>query len=188
MANVNAPFGAAPCDRHGGGYVGADHVYYCDAAAAIYIGDIVKLGTASDADGVHEVVAFSAGGSDPVGIVTGIVRDVASLPDGQNYKKSADVVYLMVNDDPFVIFDMQFTNGTPAAADMGLNADIVATAGSTVTGKSKFSLDVATLATTATLPIRVIGIEQKVGNELGASAVARCCFNLHAYRTDRVAV
>jgi hypothetical protein len=130
---------------------------------------------------------MAAGGGDPVGVVTAIVGSSAT-PDSQIYKKTGDTVYLMVDDDPNSIMSVQCSNGTLAAANIGLNVDIAATAGSAVTGKSKFSVDVATVATTATLPLRIMGVEQKIGNAIGAEARVIVAFNLHAYRTDRVAV
>lgn len=49
-------------------------------------------------------------------------------------------------------------------ADIGANADVTIGTGSTLTGMSGASLNQATLAVTATLPFRVMGLYEGVGN------------------------
>lgn len=60
-----------------------------------------------------------------------------------------------VLDDPMVLMQMQ-ADGTVALADRGLNVGIQTTFGSTTIGKSKNAVDQSSLATTVTLPLRLI--------------------------------
>lgn len=64
-------------------------------------------------------------------------------------------------------FLAQYSAATPlpANADLTLNANFVATAGSTVTGQSGHALDNSTLATTLTLDLTVIDMWRNVAND-----------------------
>ena len=49
-------------------------------------------------------------------------------------------------------------------ADVGQNYDVAMGTGNTLNGRSGAYLDISTAATTATLPFRLIGLYQGVGN------------------------
>jgi len=49
-------------------------------------------------------------------------------------------------------------------ANVGLNGQFTTTAGSTVTGASGMQLDSSGLATTATLPLKIVGFPQRPDN------------------------
>lgn len=64
---------------------------------------------------------------------------------------------VFVIDDPFVVFEVQGSTSTAIAfADIGINGDVVVNA--STTGFSKWTLNQATLANTATFPWRVVGL------------------------------
>ena len=63
------------------------------------------------------------------------------------------VAYVM--DDPSVLFRMQ-SDETLAQTTLGNNAAVVQPAGSTSVGASKNALDGSTVATTNTLPVRIV--------------------------------
>lgn len=177
---INAAFGAEPVSSVSGNAPIQTNEYYAAASEALYIGQLVRLTGSSDSDGRAAVQALAAGSGTPVGIVRAIRRNVASLPDSQNYKKTADVVYVQVADDPDIEFLMQTSNGTLAVTDVGSNADIAVVAGSTLYGNDKSYLDVATVNTTSTLPVMIVGVEPKIGNSVGQYCIVRCRFNNHA--------
>lgn len=177
---IDAAFGAEVVSSLSGGAPCQTNEYYAAASEALYIGQLVRLTGSSDSAGRAAVQALAAGSGTPVGVVRAIHRNVAALPDSQNYKKTADVVYVQVADDPDVEFLMQTGNGTIAVTDVGSNADIAVVAGSTLYGNDKSYLDVATINTTSTLPIMILGVEPKVGNSVGQYAIVRCKFNNHA--------
>lgn len=59
-------------------------------------------------------------------------------------------------DDPNAVFAI-FADGVMAQADLFMNAAVVQGSGSTITGKSGVTLSASSVATTDTLPLRVMG-------------------------------
>lgn len=128
-------------------------------ATNIFYGDVVK----QVASGTIERV--TNGATDvPMGVFLGAEYTEGSL----NYRlfgqywpanttgTGVDTPNVSVLADPDAVFKIQ-ADGVVTQADVGLNAGIVLTAGSTAFGKGKMALDQSTLATTATLPLRIIG-------------------------------
>ena len=68
---------------------------------------------------------------------------------------AADDISAYVCTDPFVIMQMQ-CDGAADQDDLGKNCAVVQTAGSTSIGRSKNSVDISTVATTNTLPLKII--------------------------------
>lgn len=93
----------------------------------------------------------------------------------------ADVI-----DDPNQLFLIQCDEGF-VAADVGKNADVVGTGGSTTSGISTMELDSSTLATTAALNLKVVGLYNDVNNEFGTNAVVVVKINEHVYGSAGVA-
>ena len=177
MANLDNAFGAKPIRREGGGNIHVNR-YYCNVADALYIGDIVALEGTADTEGVPSVIACTAS-LIPVGVVVGMEVSKDRL-DSQLYKKPGDAVYLLVADSPSLSFEMQ-VNGTLAATDFGLNADLGFTEGSTVTGRSKMELLLSTKATTGALHMHMRRLAKQPDNEIGADAIVECSWSQHAY-------
>ncbi|MEG9884106.1 MAG: hypothetical protein V6Z86_05730 [Hyphomicrobiales bacterium] len=71
-----------------------------------------------------------------------------------------------VIDDPEIVFKIQ-ADGPIALADVGSNAAIVQGAGSIANGNSTNALDQSSLATTSTLPLRILEIERSPENVAG---------------------
>jgi len=94
---------------------------------------------------------------------------------------SADVL-----DDPNQLFLIQCDAGF-VAADVGKNADVIGTGGSTTSGISAMELNSATLATTAALNLKVVGLYNDVNNEFGTNAVVVVKINEHVYGSAGVA-
>ena len=94
---------------------------------------------------------------------------------------SADVL-----DDPNQLFIVQCDAGF-VAADVGKNADVIGTGGSTTSGISAMELNSATLATTAALNLKVVGLYNDVNNEFGTNAVVVVKINEHVYGSAGVA-
>ncbi len=93
----------------------------------------------------------------------------------------ADVI-----DDPNQLFLIQCDEGF-VAADVGKNADVVGTGGSTTSGISSMELDSSTLATSAALNLKVVGLYNDVNNEFGTNAVVVVKINEHVYGSTGVA-
>ena len=94
---------------------------------------------------------------------------------------SADVL-----DDPNQLFIVQ-CDASIAATDIGKNADVIGTGGSTTNGISTMELNSATLANTAALNLKVVGLYNDVNNDFGTNAVVVVKINEHVYGSTGVA-
>lgn len=189
MANVDKAFGLRPLGNLSAsgsqkqyGYEIADN-----QAGAIYQGDLVTL-----KDGY--ILQFNpASHSAAVGVFNGCnyIDPSSGKPTWKNYypgsvnitqgKIVADVL-----DDPNQLFIIQ-NDGTSAVTDYGKNADIVVGTGSTTTGLSANELDTSTIATTAALNLKIVGLWDVPNNAVGANAVVVVKINEHLYGSAGVA-
>lgn len=175
MANTNAPTGFRPVRyKSGAPYNGAANMYFVPSSdsTALFIGDPVIIAGGADADGIATVTRATAASAGRIsGVVVGIVPTNATTA-AYKYRPASVDTYILVADDPDLVFEAQedAVGGALAAADVGLNADMVAGSGSTVTGLSGFQIDTSTKATTATLQWRIIGFVPRQDNEIGANA------------------
>lgn len=173
MPNVNAPFGARPVGSlNGAPYNGRITQYAVPASdgTAIFVGDFVKsVGTSSFVGGqVLPNVAQAATGDVMVGVVVGVLAETQA---STIYRVASTLRVLLVADDPNALFEMQqVSTGTPLTAnDVGLNANFVVAAGSTVTGLSGTTIDNTTEATTNTLDLKIVGMPAEVDNDYGSA-------------------
>ena len=96
-------------------------------------------------------------------------------------------VKALVADNPDQLFvvaaDATLTNRSTALAAVFANASLGTSArtGSTTTGRSNSQLGVSTIATTATLPLRIVGLADDVANNDWASAGAHLYVRLNAH-------
>lgn len=173
MANSNTPFGLRPVGGIGGGVYSGKITQYSVPASdgtAIFVGDPVKLaGTSQIINGqVFSDVTQAATGNVIVGIVVGVLADTR---DSLTYRAASTQRVLLVCDDPNALFEIQqVSGGTPLTAnDVGLNANFVVAAGSTVTGYSGVTLDNTTEATTNTLDLKIVGMPNRADNDVGTA-------------------
>lgn len=187
MANIDKAYGLRPLKPMFGAEERYNEYTIADGyGTAIYQGDYVVL------TGTGRNVAKGAGTSDtPVGVVRGFNYEPATgEPTWSKYWaastaiKSGTTAYVEVYDDPDTVFSIQ-ADGSLAAADVGLNADITVAAGSTVTGVSGSELAVAGKATTATLILNILGLDEVVdpANAWGTNARVKVKFNVHKHRS-----
>jgi hypothetical protein len=171
MANSNTPFGLRPVsDMYGKPYNGAVRQYSVPAgdATAIFIGDPVKqVGTSQFINGQTFMdIAQAATGDTMVGVVVGVLNDTR---DSLIYRAASTQRIVLVADDPNALFEIQqVSTGTPLTAnDIGLNANFVVAAGSTVTGQSGVTINNTTEATTNTLDLKIVGVPNRADNDVG---------------------
>ena len=159
---------------------GQAEVMFLDSgdSTVVMVGDAVKLaGNARAASGVPTVTRVSGATDIPVGIVVGIlftgVGDTTNVPPVNDlntpvYRRASTDRYVLVCTDPNVIYEVQYAGTSVAAAtitaNVGLNGQFTTTAGSTTTGASGMQLDSAGLATTATLPLKIVGFPNRPDN------------------------
>lgn len=150
----------------------------------IFIGDPVDLsGTGDTAGTAPGVVRATAGsGGYVVGVVVGI-ENLTSDNLGRNYRPSGVGMYLLVADDPKQEFEIQEDSdgNSLLATAIGSNGDFIFGTGNTTTGLSACELDSTSVADTATLQCRILGLVDRADNELGTNAKWRVKFNLHRY-------
>jgi hypothetical protein len=93
------------------------------------------------------------------------------------YRVSADTE-ISVYDDPHTEFVAQ-VSGSFAAADVGQNADVLATTGDTALKSSKQQIESVSMGTTATLQFKILGLLVKGDNAVGTNAIVRVKPNNH---------
>lgn len=151
MANKDQPRGFAPK-----GEPLRQNKYV--AAGNIFPGDAVSLEAAG------RVVAASASAA-LVGVAVG---------------KAAVGEAISVWDHPQQLFSVQADEAdVDAQTDINLNYDIVATAGSATYNMSRQELDSSTGAAGATLPLKLLAIEESPDNALGAQVKCIVQINNH---------
>ena len=89
---------------------------------------------------------------------------------------TATDIVAYVYDDPYIVYKVQ-SDGSPAQTNIGNCADVVAGAGSTVTGQSGFELNSSMGTGTATC--KIIGLFDAPENAFGANAVVEVLINEH---------
>lgn len=180
MASVSRINGFRPVKSiTGAPYSGGANVYFVPSSdsTVIMVGDAVKLlGDARAASGVPTVTR--CGATDiPVGVVVGILfsgmGDLTNMPPVNDlntpvYRRASTDRYLLVADDPNLVYEVQYAGTSVAAAtitaNVGLNGQFTTTAGSTTSGSSGMQLDSSGLATTATLPLKIVGFPNRPDN------------------------
>jgi hypothetical protein len=199
MANTSRINGFRPVKHSTGApYNGQANMYavLSSDSTALFIGDPVKLDGSASAGGLASVT--KAGATDQtlgvvVGIVpakmdpvTGAMSSGAVLLDTPQYRAASTAAYVMVCDADDVIYEVEQCTGSNASytflvADVGLNTGATTVAGSTTTGASGAALDMASKATTATLPWKLVGAVQRVDNEVisGTSTAVKVLVKLN---------
>lgn len=191
MANANTPFGLWPSrDTSGRVWNGAANIYYVATTlgTGVFLGDpVIPTGT-SDANGIPGVTLASAGGGayqigPMVGIVNGGEPIITVTRDMPIYRPASTAQYILVADDPNLLFKMQedSVGGSLSADAASANVDLISGTGSTATGYSGWLLDSSTVNTTNTLQMRLIRFLQETDNTV-ASANSKwlCRINLHS--------
>lgn len=129
-------------------------------AADLKTGDLVKLVTGTIQKETGTTTAA------PVGVFIGVSYTDAAMGYLQKQQwvsgtVAADAMAYVI-DDPEQIFQIQ-ANGTLSQNAVGTNAAIVQGAGNLTLGVSGVSLNASTIALTATLPLRIVGLVNMVG-------------------------
>ena len=186
MANADAAHGLRPVRYLSGAvYTGAANKYFVPAsdATAIYIGGLVKLAGSADSNGIASVTGNVATGDAVVGVVVGVAPVTA---DSTIYREASVARYVMVADDPNLLFEVQEDSDTAtlAAGDVGEVADLIGfTAGNTTTGLSTMEIDssTSTAAGDGTQDVLIWGLAQRQDNEIGTNANWLVRLNNHAF-------
>ncbi len=189
MANIDKPYGlramgnlSATGSQKQFGYEIADN-----QAGAIFKGDLVTI-----FDGY--IVKFApATHTAAVGVFNGCnyIDPSSGKPTWSNYYPgsvniTAGIIEADVIDDPNQLFTIQADEDIEQA-DIGKNADVVGTGGSSTNGLSSMELDSSTIANTAALNLKIVGVFKTPGNALGDYCQVVVKINEHLYGSAGVA-
>lgn len=192
MATTAAPYGLRPINLIGGqSFAGSTRQLKIASgyAANIFFGDVVAIGV----DGTIVKVTNVGTNADPfpagtVGVFLGCTYTDPNL----KYKLNAQYwptgtvasdAMAYVCDDPDTLFQIQADDAVTQTM-LGGNFGVNQTAGSTVTGDSKISLDVATRATTNTIALRLVDFVNGPFSTVGdayTDCIVKFNFGIHSY-------
>ena len=188
---VSAPYGLKPVNLIGGQvFAGSTRQFKIASgyAANIFTGDVVKIVAAGTVEKDTGTTTAT-----PVGVFVG-----CSYTDpGLNIKVfkqywptgtvASDAVAYVV-DDPDALFKVAVVSSGTTMATLGLtaigsNVALVQNAGSTATGDSAVAVLSSSLATTNTLPIRVVDVvpDTATGADAFAELIVKWNFGMHQY-------
>ena len=168
MANKDSAFGLRPIGKVGQNRdnQGLSEYDIAASSAAIFQNDPVEMAATG-------TITVAAATDLLLGSLTGVFFTDASTskPTFANHLKASNTasdIKGFVSDDPYERFEIQSDDAT-AAADVGLNADIVYASGATPNFVSKVELDHSDLKT-ATAQLRVLAISKDIENNEAGSA------------------
>jgi len=166
MANTDKPDGFTPAYHMYGGVIRPAKMRIAsETSASIFSGDVVTLSSGYVIQGTATTT--------PIGVFYGVFY---TATDGTpTFSKTwtggvatlgGDDAEALVYNDPAVVYEAQFTAGTPAVSFIGSKYTLSTTAGSTTTGRSK---EGAT-ATTSSGVALCVGFASQPSNSIGAYA------------------
>jgi len=168
MANKDAAFGLRPMGKVGQNRdnQGLSEYDIAASASAIYFNDPVEILSTG-------TIGVAAASDALLGSLGGVFFTDASTskPTFANHldaSNTATDIKGFVSDDPYERFEVQ-ADGATAAADVGLNADIVYAAGSSPDYVSKVELQTSDQKT-GTAQLRILGISKDIENNEAGSA------------------
>lgn len=201
MANTASAYGMVPVNLIGGRpFAGSTRMLpiASNYATSIFFGDVVKL---VDTGTIAKDVGTST--LTPIGIFMGVSymdptygSTFRQMYTANTVPANSTLSIAYVCDDPFTVFRIQ-GNAAMTQTMLFNNAGVVQGAGVTTSGNSGVTLDVSTVTTTDTLPLRIIGW---AGNNVEpgiAAGIAQDClaptddypdvlvswnFGMHAYQ------
>jgi hypothetical protein len=201
MASTLAPYGLRPINLLGGqGYAGSTRLYAIPASYAVNIqyGDPVIITNTGSTRGylarfnattTATTVTSTGGGFGFVGVFVGCTFTDPTYGKvfRQNYTSgnTASDIQGYVVDDPDALFQIQADN-TLAQTALGCNAALIQTvAGNSGANiNSGVALQASSIATTATLPVRIVDFVNSTTSQIGdayTDVIVR--INTHFHRT-----
>ena len=188
MANIDKAFGLRPIGNLSATGAQKQYGYEIedDQAGAIFQGDLVTI------VGGY-VVKFAPGThAAALGVFNGcsFIDPTSGKPTFKNfYPGSVNItsgkIIADVLDDPSQLFLIQADEDIEQA-DIGKNADVIGTGGSTTNGTSSMELDSSSIADTEARNLKIVGLYNVPGNTLGDFAVVVVKINEHLYGSTGV--
>lgn len=144
-------------------------------ASRLAIGDLVRItGEGNPVTGIPYVDAPTAGQS-VTGVISGIVPNFLTENLTDTGLAATTLGSVLVQTDPRAEYEVDVVNGPLVAASVGLNATYVPTAATNTAGytQSNMVLNATGVATTSTLPFRIIRLLVGADGVLGSRALVR---------------
>jgi len=162
MATTASPYGLRPVNLIGGQpYAGSTRLIKINNAYAanIFYGQAVSINSSGVL--IADTGTSNVAATGTVGVFVGCTYTDPNLKYKifKQYWPTGTVAtdaYAYVVDDPDVVMQVQADDAVTQAA-LGANIGLSTFAGDTATGNSETSADVASINTTATLPLRIVG-------------------------------
>jgi hypothetical protein len=188
MANIDKPFGLRPIGNLSATGAQKQYGYQIEdnQSGAIYQGDLVTIVggyVVKFAPGTHAAALGVFNGCNYIDPSTGKPTWRNFYPGSVNI--TAGTIQCDVLDDPNQLFLVQADEDI-VQADIGKNADVIGTGGSSTTGLSSMELDSSTIADTAALNLKIVGLWTAPENALGDFAVVVVKINEHLYGSTGV--
>lgn len=188
MANIDKAFGFRPIGNLSATGAQKQYGYLIEdnQAGAIYQGDLVTIVggyVVKFAPGTHAAALGVFNGCNYIDPSSGKPTWKNFYPGSVNI--TAGTIQADVLDDPNQLFLIQADEDI-VQADIGKNADVIGTGGSSTTGVSSMELDSSTIADTAALNLKIVGLWSAPENELGDFAVVVVKINEHLYGSTGV--
>ena len=166
MANLNNPHGLRPLGIN-------------LAGGAPYFEQLSKLASYATAIFQYDAVNRVSGGAIQASATPGTTTYTGVA---MNYGAASTATDHLVCTDPTALYEAQEDGSAGiAAADLGLNANLVLTAGNTLTKISKHQIAGSTKAVTSTLDVHLLSLLAVPDNAFGNNARIEFVFNKHRY-------
>ena len=191
MANVSRINGLRPVNILGQEYNARVNQYFIPSSdgTAVFLGDTVKTAGASDTISVvpgsfPTVTKSTAATTAIVGAVVGFAFNPLDLNITGMYRAASTNRFCLVADDPNQLFEVQASNGTPNPTDVSNNIEMADAGGSTTTGNSGITADVATLGVGATKVLKIMAFSSRLDNDSSSTSAKYIVkINNHQYGT-----
>ncbi len=158
--------------------------------AACFIGDVVEHNAVGGAAGVIvngmncegmptvKHTTLTTTGQANFGVVVGFLPDPNAL--GTRHRLASTNRIALVVTDPTVVYEVQEdADTTPiTSADIGCAVGIVTTAGNTTTGVSSMALDSNTVASTSTLPFKIVALVPRPDNTISTGTTDKAKYEV----------
>jgi len=172
MANVSRINGFRPVKHlNGSPYNGQFNYYEIPAGdnTATMVGDLVKgdgtAGTERYSTCVRHGTSGEVTSGEALGVIVGFKVDPTAL-NVPLHRAASTKRIAMVADAPDLLFEVEDGGTVPCTWTLvGMNTGFLATAGSTTTGNSGMTTGTTAPTTTATLPLRIMGIVDSPDND-----------------------
>ena len=176
MANVDAAFGLQLVEDNSQTPLEICFIPSTDETA-VFVGDPVNTaGSSGSIVGCpsKKTVKQAAASEAFYGVVQGFLPHWVStgMDLSKRYRPADTAMYVLIkpaNHQDVYRIQCDDDSATLAAADIGLNANIVVGSGDTFTGSSGVELDTDTKNTSATLPLKILGFDDRPSNEEGVA-------------------